>query len=142
MSDVFEITIQGEHVKLKPEILDKYNVHGPRYTSYPTAPEWSNEFGPGDLKKAFEQTEARPVKPTVSLYYHLPFCEHLCWFCGCNVIINRNKEAATPYVEPLKAEIARVAGFVARSRDAVQFHGGGGTPTYLTPEQMADIYRH
>ena len=72
MSDALEITIQGEHVKLKPEILDKYNVHGPRYTSYPTAPEWSDAFGPGDLKQAFERTESRPEKPPVSTRPNLP----------------------------------------------------------------------
>ncbi len=141
-SDAIDLTIQGERVHLPLEVLDRYNVHGPRYTSYPTAPEWKDDFGPDDLRRAFDTTEEGESKPPVSLYFHIPFCESLCWFCGCNVIINRNKEVSNPYLDHLKSEIDRVAANVDRSRPAVQFHWGGGTPTYLEPEQMADLYRY
>jgi oxygen-independent coproporphyrinogen-3 oxidase len=140
-TDAIDITIQGEHVRLPLVVLDRYNVYGPRYTSYPTAPEWKDDFGPDDLRRAFEKSERRDPKPSVSLYFHIPFCESLCWYCGCNVIINRNKAVSGPYLDHLKAEIDRVAAGVDRSRPAVQFHWGGGTPTYLEPEQMADLYR-
>lgn len=139
MTEAVEISIQGERVRLPLDVLERYNVHGPRYTSYPTAPEWKDEFGPDDLRKAFEVSERS--KPPISLYFHIPFCESLCWYCGCNVIINRNKEVSSPYLDRLKAETDRVAANVDRSRPAVQFHWGGGTPTYLEPEQMADLYR-
>ena len=141
MSDAIEITVQGERVRLGLDVLERYNVYGPRYTSYPTAPEWKDDFGPDDFVKAFDKSEALPSKAPVSLYFHIPFCESLCWFCGCNVIINRNKAVANPYLDHLKTEIDRVAANVDRSRPAVQFHWGGGTPTYLDPDQMADLYR-
>jgi oxygen-independent coproporphyrinogen-3 oxidase len=141
VTDAVEITIQGERTRLPLDVLDRYNVHGPRYTSYPTAPEWNDAFGPDDLRRAFDAGEAQEPRAPVSLYFHIPFCESLCWFCGCNVIINRRKEVADPYLEHLKTEIDRVAAHVDRSREAVQFHWGGGTPTYLAPEQMADLYR-
>lgn len=133
--------MQGERVSLPLEVLDRYNVYGPRYTSYPTAPEWKDEFGPDDLRRAFAESERRDPKPPVSLYFHIPFCESLCWFCGCNVIINRNKAVSDPYLDRLRAEIDRVSAHVDGSREAVQFHWGGGTPTYLAPEQMASLYR-
>jgi oxygen-independent coproporphyrinogen-3 oxidase len=142
MSDTIDITLQGERVHLPLEVLDRYNVHGPRYTSYPTAPEWKDDFGPDDFRKAFAEAERREKKAPVSLYFHIPFCESLCWFCGCNVIINRNKSVSNPYLDHIKAEIERVSAEVDRERPAVQFHWGGGTPTYLEPEQMADLYRY
>ena len=90
-----DITLGGERVSLPLDVLDRYNVYGPRYTSYPTAPEWSDDFGPDDLRRAFENAERAEPKAEVSLYFHIPFCEALCWFCGCNVVINRNKAIAT-----------------------------------------------
>ena len=76
----------------------------------------------------------------VSLYMHLPFCESLCLFCACNVIITKDHGAAPPYLQTLKHEIEHVGRFVSRERPVVQFHWGGGTPTYLTPEQMEDLF--
>lgn len=142
MSDAIDITIQGERVRLPLDVLDRYNVHGPRYTSYPTAPEWNDDFGPDDFRRACEKAEQQESKAPVSLYFHIPFCEHLCWFCGCNVIINKNKAVSNPYLDHLKREIDMLGSGVDRSRPAVQFHWGGGTPTYLEPEQMAELYRH
>ena len=142
MTDAIEITMQGERVRLSHEVLERYNVYGPRYTSYPTAPEWKDDFGPDDLLAACDEAERQEPKAPVSLYFHIPFCESLCWFCGCNVIINRNKAVSEPYLDHLKLEIDRLAERVDRARPAVQFHWGGGTPTYLEPEQMADLYRH
>jgi oxygen-independent coproporphyrinogen-3 oxidase len=141
VSEAVEITIQGERVRLPLDVLERYNVHGPRYTSYPTAPEWRDDFGPDDLRRAFERAETSVPKAPLSLYFHIPFCESLCWFCGCNVIINRRKEVAEPYLDHLRVEIERVAARVDNTREAVQFHWGGGTPTYLAPEQMAELYR-
>lgn len=142
MSETIDITIQNERVHLPLDVLDRYNVHGPRYTSYPTAPEWNDAFGPEDQVRAFEKTEAENPSKPVSLYFHIPFCESLCWFCGCNVIINKDKEVSHPYLNYLKSEIDRVAPHVNSAREVVQFHWGGGTPTYLTPDQMTDLYRY
>jgi oxygen-independent coproporphyrinogen III oxidase len=136
----FDIKIQGETLNVTQEILDRYNVPGPRYTSYPTAPEWADSFGPSDYEQALKKSnEARPARP-LSIYMHLPFCDRLCLFCGCNVVINRNHEGLKPYLEKLKWEIDRLAKTVDTSRPVVQFHWGGGTPTYLDASQLEDLF--
>src|SRR6201982_450187 len=118
--------------------LEKYNRSGPRYTSYPTAPVWKDDFGPEDFEKHCARAEERATP--VSLYMHIPFCESLCLFCACNVIIQKDKSVAPPYLEVLKRELERVSRGVSRKRQVVQFHWGGGTPTYLTPEQIEDLF--
>jgi len=134
------IKIQGETLNVTREILDRYNVAGPRYTSYPTAPEWLDSFGPSDFTQALRQSnEARPVRP-LSLYMHLPFCERLCLFCGCNVVISRNHDVAISYLEKLEWEIDQLAKIVDPSRPVVQFHWGGGTPTYLSAAQLEHLF--
>lgn len=137
-----DIKIQGKTLNVTQEILDRYNVPGPRYTSYPTAPEWLDSFGPSDYMEAVKSSnEARPVRP-LSLYTHLPFCDRLCLFCGCNVVINRNHDALIPYLEKLEWEIARVANLIASSRPVIQFHWGGGTPTYLNASQIERLFSY
>ncbi len=132
--------MEGETLNVTQEILDRYNVPGPRYTSYPTAPEWADSFGPTDYEQALKQSnEVRPARP-LSIYMHLPFCDRLCLFCGCNVVINKNHNVLIPYLEKLKWEIARLAELVDASRPAVQFHWGGGTPTYLNSSQLEDLF--
>jgi oxygen-independent coproporphyrinogen-3 oxidase len=120
------------------DFLSKYNRPGPRYTSYPTAPVWKEDFGPDDLEQRF--ATANEARTPISLYMHLPFCESLCLFCACNVSIQKDKRVAIPYLETLKNEIAHVARFVSKEREVVQFHWGGGTPTYLSPEQLEDLF--
>jgi oxygen-independent coproporphyrinogen III oxidase len=127
-----------EELHVSEEFLAKYNRPGPRYTSYPTAPIWNDSFGPDDLERVHE--EANAAGSPVSLYMHIPFCESLCLFCACNVIINKNKAVAPPYLGVLKQEIARVSRGVSREREVVQFHWGGGTPTYLTPPQIEELF--
>jgi oxygen-independent coproporphyrinogen III oxidase len=135
-----DIKIQGETLNVTREILDRYNVAGPRYTSYPTAPEWQDSFGPADFAQALKQSnDARPARP-LSLYMHLPFCERLCLFCGCNVVINRNHEVAIPYLEKLEWEIDQLSKIADVSRPVVQFHWGGGTPTYLSAGQLEHLF--
>src|ERR1700733_10218809 len=121
-------------------ILEKYNRPGPRYTSYPTAPVWKDDFGPDDLEKYYFRADS--AAQPVSLYMHLPFCESLCLFCACNVSIQKDKSVAIPYLESLKQEIDHVAARVSRKRPVIQFHWGGGTPTYLSPAQMEDLFEH
>ncbi len=122
------------------EILDRYNVAGPRYTSYPTAPEWVDSFGVRDYEQALnESNEARPARP-LSLYTHLPFCDRLCLFCGCNVVINKNHEVLIPYLNNLEWEIDQLSRRLDVSRPVVQFHWGGGTPTYLNASQIEQLF--
>ncbi len=127
-----------EELHVSEEFLARYNRPGPRYTSYPTAPVWNDAFGPDDLEKVHE--EADRAGTPVSLYMHIPFCESLCLFCACNVIIQKDKNVAPPYLGVLKRELERVSRSVSRQREVVQFHWGGGTPTYLTPEQIEDLF--
>jgi oxygen-independent coproporphyrinogen III oxidase len=128
----------SEELRVSEEFLAKYNRPGPRYTSYPTAPVWNDAFGPDDLERVHEQSDH--ARAPVSLYMHIPFCESLCLFCACNVIIQKDKSVATPYLGILKRELERVSRSVSRERSVVQFHWGGGTPTYLTPAQIEDLF--
>jgi oxygen-independent coproporphyrinogen-3 oxidase len=129
------------------ELLDKYNVQGPRYTSYPTAPEWTDAIGPADFEAACERANAaaRPI----SLYVHLPFCDEQCWFCGCFMKVvpkpdRRGEERGEVegYLADLHREIDLLAARVDKSRPVVQVHWGGGTPTYLTPRQADALAEH
>ena len=124
--------------RVSDAVLEKYNRPGPRYTSYPTAPVWKDDFGPDDLEKYYAIADERATP--LSLYMHLPFCESLCLFCACNVSIQKDKAVAIPYLAALKREIEHVAKHVSRARPVIQFHWGGGTPTYLSPAQLADLF--
>jgi len=134
MSDTVQIG------QISEALLEKYNQPGPRYTSYPTAPIWKDDFGPDDFEAYAARADARGTP--VSLYMHLPFCESLCLFCACNVSIQKDKSVLVPYLAALKKEIEKVSRMVSRKRHAVQFHWGGGTPTYLSPPQMEDLFAY
>jgi oxygen-independent coproporphyrinogen-3 oxidase len=127
-----------EELRVNEAFLTRYNRPGPRYTSYPTAPVWNDAFGPADLEAVHAAADAACTP--VSLYMHLPFCESLCLFCACNVIIQKDKRVSISYFDVLKKEILRVSESVSRQREVVQFHWGGGTPTYSTPSQLEDLF--
>jgi len=127
-----------EDLSVGEDFVNRYNRPGPRYTSYPTAPVWTDSYGPADFEAAMQSAEAK--RSPVSLYMHLPFCESLCLFCACNVVIQKDKSVAPPYLSILKKEIAHIASRVSRDRQVTQFHWGGGTPTYLSPEQLEDLF--
>jgi oxygen-independent coproporphyrinogen-3 oxidase len=129
----------GEVEQISDAILEKYNRPGPRYTSYPTAPVWKDDFGPDDLEKYYARAEE--LATPLSLYMHIPFCENLCLFCACTVSIQKDKNVAIPYLAALKREIDHVARHVSRKRPVIQFHWGGGTPTYLSVAQMEDLFQ-
>lgn len=129
------------------ELLEKYNVQGPRYTSYPTAPEWTESIGPADFEAACER--ANEAKRPISLYVHLPFCDEQCWFCGCFMKVvpkperqGEERGEVEGYLADLHREIDLLAARVDRTRPVVQIHWGGGTPTYLTPKQSDALAAH
>jgi oxygen-independent coproporphyrinogen-3 oxidase len=124
-------------------LLQKYNTAGPRYTSYPTAPIWQDSYNAETHEQVIRQTNdrANPNPHPISLYAHLPFCEQRCLFCGCNVVITKQREHAENYLDYLIREIEQVAGLVDTRRPVVQFHWGGGTPTYLSEEQMTRLFQ-
>src|ERR1700722_5126051 len=127
-----------EELSVGEEFVTRYNRPGPRYTSYPTAPVWSDSYGPNDFEAAMQAAEKK--RSPVSLYMHLPFCESLCLFCACHLVRRKDKNVTPPYLSFLKKEIDHIASRVSRERQVAQFHWGGGTPTYLSPEQIEDLF--
>jgi len=121
------------------DLVRHYNQPGPRYTSYPTAPHFHEEFGPSAV--ADELTSAGPDTP-LSLYLHLPFCRSLCYYCGCHMTVTQDPERIQTYLEALKREIDLTAARLNLDRPVVQIHWGGGTPTYLTPDQIRELGEH
>lgn len=125
--------------KLNKELLKKYSVSIPRYTSYPTAPEWKEDFTSEDYLSVTK--EANKAKSPISLYFHLPFCESRCYFCACNVVISKKKDIVHPYLVRLKKEICEVAKLINNERKVEQIHLGGGTPTFFTPDELSNLYK-
>ena len=119
-------------------LVEKYDRPGPRYTSYPTAPQFHQAFAEDDYKRAAALSNQAPAKP-LSIYIHIPFCKSLCYYCACNKIITQKTHRAVEYLDYLKREIALQAGLFDRSRKLTQLHLGGGTPTYLTSEQLSEL---
>jgi len=139
MSDATShLELDGQRLEISEAFLENYNRPGPRYTSYPTAPVWQDDFGPNDLEQRYRTADES--RSPISLYMHLPFCESLCLFCACNVVIQKDHAVAPPYLATLRKEIDHVARFVSRDRVVHQFHWGGGTPTYLSPAQMEELF--
>jgi oxygen-independent coproporphyrinogen III oxidase len=122
------------------ELVRKYNIPGPRYTSYPTAPQFSPEVDKASLLAEIARDNADPNRP-LSLYFHLPFCESLCWYCGCNTVITRRLSSAGEYVDLLCKELALTQPLVNRARPVTQLHFGGGTPTFLPPAEIDRLGR-
>ena len=125
-------------MEFSTELLHKYCKTGPRYTSYPTAPYFHENFGPAEWRDELLASQAR--ERDLSLYVHIPFCDTLCYYCGCNMIATRNYGKATAYLEVLFREIDRVAALTGPQRLVRQLHWGGGTPTYLRPDDLRRLY--
>ena len=104
----------GTETRLTASLLEKYSVSVPRYTSYPTAPEWKEDFKLEDFLRANDL--ANKNKTPVSLYFHLPFCESQCYFCGCNVVISKKRAVVSPYLESIKKEITNIGNLIDRNR--------------------------
>lgn len=116
--------------------FEKYSRPGPRYTSYPTAPEFHTNFTQNDLIEKFKsQSDDRPL----SLYIHIPFCRSACYFCGCNVIFTSKEDKKVTYIEYLKKELAILAKHLNTNRTVTQMHFGGGTPTFLSAPQLKEV---
>jgi oxygen-independent coproporphyrinogen-3 oxidase len=121
------------------DLLRRYDKPGPRYTSYPTAVEFHESFDEAAYRERLAEAASHPDDP-LSLYLHLPFCRERCTFCGCMVVITQKARVAEKYLAYLHRELAMLAECLGRRRRVVQYHWGGGTPTYLTVEQMAALH--
>ena len=117
------------------ELIRKYDRPGPRYTSYPTAPEWTEAFGPAQFQEHLERADGE--KGPLSIYVHIPFCREMCRFCGCNVVATHDRSRADDYLDVLETEVALVAERMPHRRTVTQLHWGGGTPTFLDERQLS-----
>jgi oxygen-independent coproporphyrinogen III oxidase len=131
-------------LKVDLELVKKYNVAGPRYTSYPPATKFTETVKwPEMAERILENNQA---ERDLSLYFHIPFCESLCWYCGCTTVITLNHGQGTTYIDYLGKEVAQMSTLLNPRRKAVQLHWGGGSPTFLHPDEIRRlgdiIHRH
>src|SRR5471032_849044 len=121
----------------RPDLLTKYDAAGPRYTSYPTAVQFTDTFDTAHYHRAAADPGA--ASADLSLYFHIPFCDTVCFYCGCNKIATKNRAHARPYLDRLKRELALQAASFDTHRPVSQLHWGGGTPTFLSHDDMAEL---
>ena len=129
--------LDPEQPVLDGELLKRYDRPGPRYTSYPAAPQFTTQFGLDELREHAARSNRRSGLRPLSLYVHVPFCFSPCFYCGCTKLITRETAKGVRYVEQLLHEIALVAPLFDRERPVVQLHLGGGTPNFLSAETLA-----
>jgi oxygen-independent coproporphyrinogen-3 oxidase len=122
-----------------PQLVARYDVCGPRYTSYPTAPQFHDGFGEMDFRAAVRRSNEEPGPRRLSIYVHVPYCLSPCFYCGCTRIITRDRAKADDYLARLRREIELVAPWFDRDRPVVQLHLGGGTPNFLDVRQMGEL---
>jgi oxygen-independent coproporphyrinogen III oxidase len=134
-------TIPAGAVEFDLELLARYDVAGPRYTSYPTAPSFRDEFGEREYRDCLRETNQEPIPRPLSLYVHIPFCESPCFYCGCTRLITRDHSHAARYLDRLQYEIALQGALFDGDRTAVQLHLGGGTPNFLDPDELSRLVR-
>ncbi len=120
-------------------LIEKYDYSGPRYTSYPTAPQFHERFGEEQYREAAAKTnvEGGPL----SLYFHIPFCDTVCFYCACNKVVTKDRGQADPYLQRLHKEIAMQGELFDRNRKVEQLHWGGGTPTFISHDEMRELMR-
>ncbi|MDX1253128.1 MAG: oxygen-independent coproporphyrinogen III oxidase [Gammaproteobacteria bacterium] len=123
------------------ELIRRYDTSGPRYTSYPTAVQFHEGFTDADYRAAAARTHLEmPLRP-LSLYFHIPFCDTVCFYCGCNKVATKDRSRAAPYLARVYKEIAMQAGLFDRARVVDQLHWGGGTPTFISHDEMRALMR-
>ncbi len=138
MSEIKSFGKVDQTLEFDAELIRRYDQSGPRYTSYPTAVQFHEGFAEAQYRHwAARSNEG--ARPPLSLYFHIPFCATVCFYCACNKVITKNRARAVPYLEHLHREIAAQGALFARDRLVDQLHWGGGTPTFLNPQQMAEL---
>lgn len=126
---------------ITPELLTKFDVAGPRYTSYPTADRFVEAFGEPDYLQALDQRRTGPAAMALplSLYVHIPFCESLCYYCACNKIITKHHERSAPYLRYLSKEADLHVQHIGAGQSVSQLHLGGGTPTFFSDDELSEL---
>jgi oxygen-independent coproporphyrinogen-3 oxidase len=126
-------------VEFDADLLARYDVTGPRYTSYPTAPSFRDDFGERQYRVAARESNEDPIPRPLSLYVHVPFCESPCFYCGCTRLITREHGNAVRYLDHLEREVALQGALFDTDRPVVQLHLGGGTPNFLAIDELARL---
>jgi oxygen-independent coproporphyrinogen-3 oxidase len=126
---------------ITPDLLTRFDVPGPRYTSYPTADRFVEAFGEADYLQALDQRKSAAIGKAMplSLYVHIPFCESLCYYCACNKIITKHKDRAATYLRYLTREVALHTAHLGQGQSVSQLHLGGGTPTFLSDDELREL---
>ncbi len=128
------------------DLINRYDRPGPRYTSYPPATEFHDGITEIDYRDWARQSNEEPIPKPLSLYFHIPFCSSICYYCACNKVITKRKDRAEPYLQDLYREIEIQASLFDTDREVRQLHWGGGTPGFLSHDQtqqlMDNIKRH
>jgi len=131
-------------LKVDLDLVKKYNVAGPRYTSYPPATKFTEALKWPELAERI--LENNRTERDLSLYFHIPFCETLCWYCGCTTVITLNHNQGSRYLDYLEKEVVQMSTLISPRRKGVQLHWGGGSPTFLSPDEIRRlgeiIHRH
>ncbi len=131
--------LNDNSVSFDKDLITRYAQAGPRYTSYPTALQFHDEFNDGDYTETARESNEDLVPAPLSLYFHLPFCRRVCFYCACSKIITNNQARSTRYLDSLHKEIVMQGKLFDRDRCVDQLHWGGGTPTYIGNEQMSRL---
>ncbi len=134
--------LMGGGVRFDAAVVRRYDVPGPRYTSYPTALQFSEAIGEADYLKAARASNDDPIPRPLSIYVHVPFCTSPCFYCGCTRVITRDRTAGARYLSRLQREIELQARLFDRDRTVDQLHFGGGTPTFLSDAELAELMRY
>lgn len=121
------------------DLIRRYDTFGPRYTSYPTAVQFTTDFTLEDYLGGAKHSNEDPIPSPLSLYLHIPFCDTICYYCGCSKVITKDKSKAAPYIKLLKQEIKLQGALFAKDRQVTQIHWGGGTPTFLSDKEIYEI---
>ncbi len=129
-------------VEFDAELIARLSKSGPRYTSYPTADRFTDGFGYDDFLRAVADVRTRGAARPLSLYLHIPFCDTVCYYCACNKVVTKKRDKAVTYLAYLKREIEMQGRLFAGMNEVEQLHLGGGTPTYLSDEQMGELMAH
>ena len=131
--------MKDRSIEFDRELINRYNYSGPRYTSYPTAVSFNEDFSIDDYDAACENSNEDPLPAPLSLYFHVPFCDTVCFYCGCNKIVTKHHARVKPYLDVLDKEIEMVGARFAGDREVEQLHFGGGTPSFLTEDEISHV---
>ncbi|HLT98928.1 MAG TPA: oxygen-independent coproporphyrinogen III oxidase [Burkholderiaceae bacterium] len=136
-SDTQNYSVTFPEIEISEELVRRFDISGPRYTSYPTADRFDYTFKEERYLPYLQQRAQSASNPPLSVYFHLPFCKSLCYFCGCNKIITQDYSRSRQYIDYVLKEMALTAPHLGEDRRAVQLHLGGGTPTFMSNDELA-----